>query len=105
MATGQLGVVFRQFGRLFGAGQQIDAVGKERGAGFGDRNLARRSLQQLDAKFAFELGQVLADRRLGEAEPVGRRGKRTCLGNRDKDRHAFEVHSGHEILPAGFVLF
>src|SRR5262249_714604 len=57
-------------------------VGEQRAAGLGQRDAARQPAEQLDVELALERADLLAERRLLDAEPLGRAGDVALLGDR-----------------------
>ena len=72
-------------------GEDRLGVGHQRAAGVGEADAARAALDEPGAGLALERRHVLADRRLGEVERLGRGGERALLGDLAEDLHAADV--------------
>jgi hypothetical protein len=66
--------------------------GKESLAGRGQRHAARQAPEQLDLELGFERTDLLAKRRLLDAEAFRRTGDMTLVGDRDEVTEMAQFH-------------
>ena len=73
-------------------GKDRAGIGQERLAGVGRLDAARLAAEQLRAELAFERPHLLAQRRLLDAEPLGRPRDLSLLGDGDEVAQVAKLH-------------
>jgi len=73
------------------AGEDVDGVGDEHAAGFGEAHAAAAAMDEREPGLAFELGDLLGHCGLGEGERVGGAGERAVAGDLAQHEEATDV--------------
>ena len=86
--------------RLLNLAQDHLGAAQEEAARVGQLKLVQAAVEQLGADFLFELGELLRERGLREAEPLGRLGEGGRLGDGAENPQLVQIH-GRDTLDEG----
>ena len=83
--------------RMIDVGQNRTGVGEQRRSGVGELDAARQATEQLHVELALQRANLLAERRLLHAEPLGRPRDMPFLGDGDEIAKMTELHVPYPI--------